>query len=160
MSRLFILNILVIICIGCCICGCQTKKLPAGDVEIIQKYRTEIAILKDPQIKANTEIKYKAAKTILDNVDFTYARNYKDLEQIFGFTDVDTKVLYGGQKALVYKYSWEEKVIEATFHFSGYSITGVKIKDLDDAPSQPTKIKSYNRLKPVATGKVEVTNAK
>ncbi len=160
MSRLFILNALIIMCLGAVICGCQTRKLPAGDVEIMQKYRTEIAILHDPKIKANTEIKYNAAKIILDNVDFSYARNYKDLEQIFGFTDVDTKILYGGQKALVFKYSWENKVIEATFHFSGYSITGVKIKDLDNASSQPTKIKSYNRLKPVATGKVEVTNAK
>lgn len=158
MSRLFIFNIITIMLLGAAICGCQTKKLPAGDVEILQRYKTEISILHDSKIKANTEIKYKAAKTILDNVDFSYARSYKDLEQIFGFTDVDKKIMYGGKKALVFKYSWKDKVVEAAFYFSGYSITGVKIKNLDDTSNQPSKIKSYNRLKPLATGKVEVKN--
>ena len=142
------------IIISCCcflslalvISGCATQKLPAGDIEVMQKYRTEVEILRDPKIKANTKIKFEAAKVIVDNVDFSYARSWHDLEEIFGFNDVVGKTRYGGKKSLVFKYSWQDQVIEVNVFFSGHSVTRVNVKETTFDASAPRKIKSFNRI--------------
>jgi hypothetical protein len=155
MRKIILWNCLALIGLGIVLSGCTTTKLPAGDIEVLQKYKTEIDILRNPKIRANTEIKYDAAKVIFANVDFSYARDYKELEQIFGFSDVVGKTLYGGKKSLVFKYSWKDRVIEGNFFFTGHSITGCKIKEYAFDPAKPRKIKSFNTIKKAINSKSE-----
>lgn len=160
MNRIVLCLCSSLICLSVILSGCQSAKLPAGDVEVLRKYQAEIAILRDPKIKANTKVKFEAAKTIFHNVDFSYARNYKELEQIFGNSDVVGKTRYGGKKSLVYTYSWEDEVIEGDFFFSGQFITGVKIKEMTFDPSKPHKIKSFNTIKREPNAEWKVSGAK
>lgn len=160
MNRVVLLFFMALICLAVVLSGCQSSKLPAGDVEVLRKYRTEVEILRDPKIKANTKIKFDAAKIIFDNVDFSYARNYDELEQIFGNSDVVGKTRYGGKKSLVYAYSWEDQVIQADFFFSGQFITGVKVKETTFDPSNPHKIKSFNTIQRNPKSEWKVSGAK
>ena len=160
MKRGMIINCLLLLALSLVVVGCSTTKLPAGDVEVFQRYKTEIEILKDPKIKPNTKLKYDAAKVIFDNVDFSYARTYKDVQQIFSFNDVFGKTLYGGKKSLVFKYSWEDKVIEGNFFFIGTTITGCKIHEYSYDPNKPFRVKSFNPVKNVEKTDWKTTGAK
>jgi hypothetical protein len=160
MKRGIIINCLLLLALSLIAVGCSSTKLPAGDVEVLQRYRTEIEILKDPKIKPNTKLKYDAAKVIFANVDFSYARTYKDVQEIFSFNDVVGKTLYGGKKSLVFKYSWEDKVIEGNFFFIGTTITGCKVNEYSFDPNKPLKVKSFNPIKQSEKAEWKTSGAK
>ncbi len=63
--------------------GCQHESIPAEDPRVLTVYADEIAILQDPYLATNSPEKFNAAKVIAENVDFSFLRNVRTIEDIF-----------------------------------------------------------------------------
>ncbi|MDD3885425.1 MAG: hypothetical protein PHI35_00955, partial [Victivallaceae bacterium] len=66
--------------------GCA-KRMPSEDIEVPDLCIAEIAVLKNPNIPANSKAKYEAARSIVRKVDFTFTRETKTLDGILYFGD-------------------------------------------------------------------------
>ena len=93
--------------------GCQTKRLPAGDVDIYKKYADEIKIMHS-KISPDSELKFKAAVTLFNNIDFSFLREPQVLVKILG--TYDARIINVDNKQYVqYRYRYDDKYILARF---------------------------------------------
>ena len=106
--------------------GCKTK-LPAGDVDICRNFAPEIATLKDPNLSSSSLDKYNAAYVIAENVDFSYLRDTKSMEAIFGEKDA-TVGSFEGNDYILYTYKFKNKSIQFRFSIDGTTIINASIK--------------------------------
>ncbi|MFA6659344.1 MAG: hypothetical protein WCS25_06600, partial [Victivallaceae bacterium] len=97
--------------------GCESigrKKIPCNDIEVFTRFRREISILQDKSLYPDSERKFRAARVLYQNVDFSFARDTELLVRIFGTGDVKrAKVL--DNDSLVFLYSWENEYIRFAF---------------------------------------------
>ncbi|MBQ4106392.1 MAG: hypothetical protein IJC73_02295 [Lentisphaeria bacterium] len=109
----FMVVALVVMVIGG---GCATRqKMPSEDLEVLTLYKDEIAILHS-QLPTNSEAKYKAAKRLHDNVDFTYTRTVQTLDEIFSSVDAKVDNPNSNNQMLVFYYQYGDRSIRFIFH--------------------------------------------
>jgi len=109
----FMVVALVVMVIGG---GCTTRqKMPSEDLEVLTLYKDEIAILHS-QLPTNSEAKYKAAKRLHDNVDFTYTRTVQTLDEIFSSVDAKVDNPNSNNQMLVFYYQYGDRSIRFIFH--------------------------------------------
>lgn len=111
--------------------GCESigrKKIPCNDIEVFTRFRREISILQDKSLYPDSERKFRAARVLYQNVDFSFARDTELLVRIFGTGDVKrAKVL--DNDSLVFLYSWENEYIRFAFMGVGDVITHSEVKN-------------------------------
>ncbi len=96
--------------------GCWSSRLPAGDQDIYTRYKNEIAVLRNPNLKANTMAKYEAACNLADGVDFTFLRSVDTIKKIFGEHDIHAGPESGGNQILALYYSTSKGSIRFIFY--------------------------------------------
>ena len=108
------------------IAGCTTTKIPSEDIEVLKIYRPEIAILHS-SLPSNSKEKYEAAKTLADNIDFSYTRSVQTLDEIFSATDARVDVPNATDQMLMFYYQYRDRSIRFCFYRFGDVITKVEI---------------------------------
>jgi DNA-binding transcriptional regulator WhiA len=108
-------------------CNTQPKKMPCTDVDIQTKFEREIYILKNTDLPTESEAKFRAARILYQNVDFTFARDTNTLVSIFGARDARRGTVLDNH-AIVYQYVWNNEYIRFAFMGVGSVITGCEIK--------------------------------
>ena len=110
--------------------GCASwfsdELMPGSDIEVVSRFKDEIAVLKNRAIKDNSLEKYEAAQTIIDNVDLTQIYEVGQVERIFGKYHKVGRGLYGGYY-VVYRYSYGNQNIEINFWYQGDIVVKSKI---------------------------------
>lgn len=101
--------------------GCQMpvsrdfSKLPAEDIDVLTVFASDIAILKDRDLLPGSKEKYEAAKRLADGVDFSFIRNVRTLDQIFGAWDAQIAVMSTTSQTIVFHYAFENKSVHFNF---------------------------------------------
>lgn len=95
--------------------GCATKRLPSEDIEAPRLYAPLINVLKDPQIPANSEAKYEAARSLLKKVDFTFTRETKTINEFFSPADAIIDLPQAVDRRISFNYQYRDKYIRLTF---------------------------------------------
>ena len=98
--------------------GCSTskpEKLPAGDIDIYTKYAGEIATLHNDALRPDSKLKYEAALTLYKNVDFSFVRDIKTLEKIFGARDAHLGNKSYEQQQIIFLYRYQRKRVRFVF---------------------------------------------
>jgi len=98
--------------------GCSTlpsEKLPAGDIDIYTKYDNEIATLHNTVLRTDSELKYEAALTLYNNVDFSFVREVSTLEKIFGARDAHLGKKKFEKQTIIYVYTYKGKRVRFVF---------------------------------------------
>jgi hypothetical protein len=97
------------------LCGCQSKRLPAGDIDIYTRYEPEISILKNPNIRAASKEKYEAACKLADGIDFTFLRQVATLNKLFTAKDAHIARQSEKLRSVIYYFNYEGKGIRFVF---------------------------------------------
>ncbi|MCP3965158.1 MAG: hypothetical protein GY750_16760 [Lentisphaerae bacterium] len=109
--------------------GCATAKLPAGDIDTYTKYARQISILHDKQLRSNTQEKYEAALTIAKGIDFSYCREVKTLDKIFGGKhDAKLGDYVNNMQVIIFYYQYKAKSIRFVFQRYKNAIIKSEIK--------------------------------
>ena len=103
------------------------KLIPGADIEVVSRYKDEIAVLQNRAIKDNSLKKFEAAQTIIDNVDLSQIYELEQVERIFGKCHSIGRGLYGGYY-MVYKYSYGDRYIEINFWVQNNIIVNSRVK--------------------------------
>ena len=117
MGRLF--RIFVAVFSVALLAGCVTEKIPAEDLDVLTVCRREIATLQSPEISPNSKLKYDAAKSLLDKVDFSYIRRVETLDAIFSSVDAQVDKPNSRSQVLSFYYQYGNRSIR--FVFSRYN---------------------------------------
>lgn len=108
-------------------CSTEPKKFPCTDIDVLTRFEREINILKSRDIPVESEAKFRAARILYQNVDFSFARDTGNLLNIFGAHDARRgKVL--DNDTIVYQYTWNGEYVRFAFMGVGNIITGCEIK--------------------------------
>ena len=98
--------------------GCssmQHEKLPAGDIDVYTKYANEIETLHNPKLRTDSKEKYEAALTLYKNVDFSFVREVRILEKIFGARDAHLGRPNFEKQDIIYLYRYKGKRVRFVF---------------------------------------------
>lgn len=101
---------------GCGSLFSDSERLPAEDLEVLQFYQREIAILKNPQIPANSKEKYEAAKSLVKKVDFTCTRETKTLNDIFFFGDAIVSSESESDRTITFNFQYGNHYVRLMFY--------------------------------------------
>ena len=96
--------------------GCTTERLPSEDLEVLQFYKKEIAILKNPKILPNSKEKYQAAKSLVEKVDFTFTRETKTLNDIFYFGDAILSSDTAAERTIAFNFQYGNNYVRLMFY--------------------------------------------
>ena len=122
-----------VLCAVMLLTGCQMpiakefKKMPAEDIDVLTLFAADIAVLKNKDLPPGSKEKYEAAKHLADNVDFTFARNVRTLDQIFGAWDAQIAVMSTTAQTIVFHYSYQDKSVHFNFSRSKNLITFAEV---------------------------------
>ena len=115
--------------------GCatsQSDKLPAGDIDIYTKYKEEIAILHNSSLRPNSKIKYDAALTLYENIDFSFVREIFTLQKIFSAYDAHETRPKNGKRTIIYLYRYKNKRVRFVFERYNNAITHSECTDITE----------------------------
>lgn len=84
--------------------GCATEMLPSEDIEVFEKHKDIIEVLKSNKFSADSKEKYEAARKLIRVVDLYYTRELKTVNALFNYRDmlVDDK----DQDSPVYSFNY------------------------------------------------------
>ena len=68
--------------------GCATEMLPSEDIEVLEKHKDIIEVLKSNKYSADSKAKYDAAKKLIKVVDLYYTRELKTVNELFNYRDM------------------------------------------------------------------------
>ena len=68
--------------------GCATEMLPSEDIEVFEKHKDIISVLKSDKYRADSKEKYEAAKKLIKVVDLYYTRELKTVNAFFNYRDM------------------------------------------------------------------------
>ncbi len=124
---------LTVISVACGFSGCcSTAKLPAGDIDIYSHYASQISTLHDKRISSNTKAKYEAALAIARGVDFSYCREVKTLDKIFGGThDAKLGEYVNNMQLVIFYYQYKSKSVRFVFQRYKNAVINFEIKIKD-----------------------------
>jgi hypothetical protein len=98
--------------------GCSTlenEKLPAGDIDIYNKYANEIETLHNKALRPDSKPKYEAALTLYKNIDFSFVRDIETLNKIFGAQDAHLGNKYYEKQQIIFLYRYQGKRVRFVF---------------------------------------------
>jgi len=98
--------------------GCssmQHEKLPAGDIDIYTRYANEIDTLHNTKLRTDSKQKYEAALKLYKNVDFSFVREVKTLEKIFGARDAHLGKVNFEKQDIIFQYNHKGKRVRFVF---------------------------------------------
>ena len=107
--------------------GCATEMLPSEDIEVFEKHKDIISVLKSDKYRADSKEKYEAAQTLLNNVDFSYIRSVQTLDDIFSSVDAKVDRPNSMSQTLIFYYQYQNKSIRFLFFRYGDVVTRVEI---------------------------------
>ncbi|MFA7232385.1 MAG: hypothetical protein WC071_14020 [Victivallaceae bacterium] len=107
--------------------GCKTK-IPAGDVDIYEKYSDEIAVLKNDKLKPNTQEKYEAAKTLAEDIDFSFLRSVSTIDRIFSTKDAHIDNPNSINQLIIFYYQYGKNSVRFCFRRHNNSVTSSEVK--------------------------------
>ena len=86
--------------------GCATEMLPSEDIEVFEKHKDIIGVLKSDKYRADSKEKYEAAKKLIKVVDLYYTRELKTVNAFFNYRDmlVDNKDQDNSVYSFNYRY--------------------------------------------------------
>lgn len=123
MSKTFLSSVAMLLL---CVAGCSTAKLASEDIDVLRIYGPEIAVLHS-SLPPNSREKYNAAKTLVDNIDFSYTRNVQTLDAIFSSRDARVDAQNAADQMLMFYYQYDAHSIRFCFYRYGDIITKVEI---------------------------------
>jgi len=103
--------------------GCATP-VPVEDPAALTECASEIVVLQDKTLSANSEAKHRAALAVADRIDFSYTRNVKTLLKIFA--ESDAHVSEDG-RLLVFSYPYRQNDIQFRFRCSGVTVVTAEV---------------------------------
>ena len=111
-------------------CGClTTDKLPSEDIEVLDKYRDIIAILRSPRFPPNSAEKYNAAKELIANVDLYFTRETQTVNKLFYHRDAIVDAPGSDNPVFTFTYRHENKILRIRFFTYKKFITRVEITE-------------------------------
>ncbi|MDD3153361.1 MAG: hypothetical protein PHS41_00725 [Victivallaceae bacterium] len=108
--------------------GCATP-LPPMDIDVPTVCKNEIQTLQNPAIKRNTEEKYRAAKSLVRKIDFTFLPDLPTVEKIFGRRDAVIDRADDENQVIIYYYTWKNHFVRVAFWRYKHLITKCEIKE-------------------------------
>ncbi|QSH40400.1 hypothetical protein P0136_13465 [Lentisphaerota bacterium ZTH] len=110
--------------------GCAaTPKLPAGDIDIYTRYAGAISVLHNRKLASNTREKYEAALQIARGVDFSYCREVKTLDKIFGGKhDARLGEYVHDMQLVIFYYQYRTKSVRFVFQRYKNAIVKAEVK--------------------------------
>ena len=110
--------------------GCNSVgKLPAEDIEVLDKYADTIEILRNPQIPANSKEKYDAARYLVRHVDLHFTRETKTVNDLFYYRDAQIDGLDTETPVFTFLYQYRDNNIRIRFFTCRMFITRVEISE-------------------------------
>ncbi len=89
--------------------------LPAEDIDVLSRHIDIIGVLKDPSIKPSSEEKYLAAKKLVENVDMTFVRETKTLDQLLYYGDAIIDEQGDSRRIITFFYEWKGHFVKMVF---------------------------------------------
>ena len=95
--------------------GCATKRLPSEDLEVPKLFPEEIAILKNPDLPANSKEKYDAIKSLIRKVDFTFTREAKTINDLLYYGDGVPDATDRPDRTITFNYQYGDHYVRLVF---------------------------------------------
>jgi hypothetical protein len=109
--------------------GYFTERLPSEDLEVLDWHADLIAILKSPEYKSNSKIKYDAIKKFIKVVDLTYTRETKTINDIFYHGDAIIDMPNAETRNITFNYQYGNHYVRITFTTFRYFVLRVNIQE-------------------------------
>jgi hypothetical protein len=109
--------------------GCTTpdvEKLPSEDIEVLTRFKNEIAVLHS-DLPPNSAEKYRAAKTLAANVDFSFTRQVSTLDQLFSSVDARVDKPRSINHMITFYYQHGDRSIRFVFYRYNNYVTSSEI---------------------------------
>ena len=129
MKKLLFAPILAAMMLFFCGCISTNDKLPSEDIEVLDKHRDIIAILRSPRIPPNSEAKYNAAKALIKHVDLYFTRETQTVDKLFYHRDAMVDAPGSDNPVFTFTYMHENKILRIRFFTYKKFITRVEITE-------------------------------
>ena len=96
--------------------GCATEMLPSEDIEVFEKHKDIIEVLKSNKFSADSKEKYEAALSLSKKVDFSYTRTVKFLSTIFLDSDARVNRQDESSMVIIMYYPYKDGFVSFEFH--------------------------------------------
>ena len=100
--------------------SCQSAsrdgRLPAEDLEVQTQCADTLAILKNPTIPANSEAKYRAAQLLIREVDLTFTRETKTINELFYHGDALYDDVNAENRVITFNFQEGDHYVRIIFH--------------------------------------------
>lgn len=116
--------------------GCRSGKMTSEDVEIKTRFAGELAVLHSTKYRPNSKEKYEAAKTLYENVDFSFTRSVETLDVIFTTLDARVDKRDFNDQRISFTYQYGDKFIRFIFYRSGDRILNTEIMTEKDVQNR------------------------
>ena len=108
--------------------GCaKPERLPAEDIEVLQKHADVIAILRNPKISPNSREKYEAAKELVRLIDLHFVRETSTVNKLFYHKDASADGLNTETPVFSFTYQYRDNFIRIRFFTCRMFVTRVEI---------------------------------
>lgn len=134
------------------LCSCNSTKISVNDIEVKRKFAQEIAVLQNQDYPINSREKYKAAMTIYDKIDLSYARSVDKLYEIFSPYDARFSSSDTATANILFRYDYQDKFVRFLFYTYNGRITRFD-SDTDETLAERQK-QSDGRGSPVTSSNV------
>jgi hypothetical protein len=111
------------------ITGCVSERLPSEDLEVLEKHADLIAILKNPNYKSNSKIKYDAIKKLIKVVDFSFTRETKTVNDLLYHGDAIIDMPNAESRNITFNYQYGNHFVRITFYTYKYFVLRVNIQE-------------------------------
>ncbi len=91
-------------------------RLPAEDLEVQDKCADTLAILRDPSIPCNSEAKYRAAQLLIREVDLTFTRETKTINELFYHGDALYDDINAANRTITFNFQEGDHYVRIIFH--------------------------------------------
>ena len=109
--------------------GCTTVKLPSEDIEVLEKHRDIIAILKSDKFPADSKEKYEAAKELISKVDLYYTRELKTVNALFNYKDMLVDGKDRDNPVFSFNYRYRDNYVRIRFFSHKMFVTRIEITE-------------------------------
>ena len=109
-------KLLLLIILSLVFTGCASRPLPSEDIEAPKLNARWISVLKDPQLKPNSKEKYDAIRKLIKNVDFTFTRETKTINEFFSPHDAIIDLPQAIDRRITFNYQYRDNYVRLTFY--------------------------------------------
>jgi hypothetical protein len=109
--------------------GCVADKLPAEDIEVLEKHADIIKILRSPEFLPNSKEKYQAAKELIKYVDLHFIRETGTVNQLFYYRDASVDAPGSDNPVFTFTYQHGNDLLRIRFFTFRMFVTRVEITE-------------------------------